>query len=192
MSNRESVIRQLLIKDRSIRRFDASQPIARSTIENWVHHLRYTHSTRNIQPLKYRIVTEKDEVDQIFPLLKWAAYYKDWDGPQLDERPTAYVIQLLDTRIFSSSRFDEGIQAEALTLMAAEENVSSCIIMAYDAPKLIEAQHLPDYLKPVAVIAFGIGKETVVIEDLVDDYKYFKTADEVHHVPKRKGEELVV
>jgi len=52
---------------------------------------------------------------------------------------------------------------------------------------------LPEYLKILHVIALGRPKETVVLEEMQgEDYKYWRTADGVHHVPKRGLDSLIV
>ena len=71
----------LIKKTRSVRRFDESVPIREEVLRTWIGNLRYTSSARNLQPLKYKIVTEKDDLELIYPLLHWAGYLKDWDGP---------------------------------------------------------------------------------------------------------------
>ncbi len=184
----------LIKKTRSVRRFDESVPIREEVLRTWIGNLRYTSSARNLQPLKYKIVTEKDDLELIYPLLHWAGYLKDWDGPSQGERPTAFVIQLVDTDIATSARFDEGIQLEALMLQATAEGWSGCIIQAFNAAKLVASLSIPERFSPLSVIAFGKGIEQIVIEKLIADgsVQYWRTADGVHHVPKRIAEELII
>ena len=49
-------------------------------------------------------------------------------------------------------------------------------------------------LKIVYVIAFGYPKEEVVLEDIpVDgDIKYYRDENQVHHVPKKRIEDIVL
>ena len=44
------------------------------------------------------------------------------------------------------------------------------------------------------IIALGKPKEVVILEELDNDkgIKYYRDADGVHHVPKRKLEELIL
>ena len=72
---------ELLLLNRSYRRFDASKEISEETLKQLVNLTRYCASGRNAQPLKYRIVTDKDECDSIFQTVWWDGYLEDWDGP---------------------------------------------------------------------------------------------------------------
>ncbi len=55
------VLKNLLVKDRSIRRFYENEAIDEATLEKLVELTRYCGSGRNLQPLKYRIVVDEDE-----------------------------------------------------------------------------------------------------------------------------------
>ena len=56
--------------------------------------------------------------------------------------------------------------------------------------------NLPDGKEPRYVLALGYPAENVVIEDMSgnpdDDVKYYRTADGIHHVPKRPLSELII
>ena len=190
------VLRDLLKEDRSYRRFDENHKIERETLLRLVELTRYCASGRNLQPLKYFIVNEPEICDRIYPLLKWAGYLTDWDGPEKGERPTAYLIQYLDTSITKNCLCDDGIQMQAITLGAVAEGLGTCIIKSFNAEKLKELLALEDTLEPLYVIAIGKPVEKVVIEDVnvedSDDIKYYRTPDGVHHVPKRMVGELVI
>ena len=187
-------ILELLKRTRSTRRFDESVKVPEESLRRWIGALRYTPSARNTQPLKYKIVTDPDELNSVYPLLRWAGYLKDWNGPAEGERPTALVIQLVDTDIATSARFDEGIQLEAFLMQASAEDWSCCVIQAFEAAKLVTELSIPERFSPLSVIAVGKGAEQFVVEDLIADgsVRYWRTQDDVHHVPKRLAEDLIV
>ena len=196
MENKDfELIKELLKKDRSIRRFKDT-PIARETLEELVGLTRYCASGRNLQPLKYKIIVDAAERELIFPHLKWAGYLADWEGPEEGERPMAYLVQCLDTGLTANCLCDEGLQLQALTLGAAALGIGGCIIKSFNAPKLKEIFSIADELQPVYVLALGFPGETVVIEDISgnnsDDIKYFRTPDSIHHVPKRELKSLLI
>ena len=57
-----SLIETLIKKDRTYRRFDESVAIDRLQILRWLDVVRQTPSARNIQPLKYIIITDEASV----------------------------------------------------------------------------------------------------------------------------------
>ncbi len=187
------MLKELLLQTRSYRRFHEDERIAPDILTAAIDAARLCPSARNAQPMKYRLVTSRDECDRIFPDLRWAAYLKDWTGPAAGERPAAYLIQLLDTRIVRDPYCDDGIQALAILLSLTERGLGGCIIKAFHAAHIHEAFHLPDFLQVRTVLALGRPKETVVIEPLPadGDYRYWRDAAGLHHVPKRPIEELI-
>lgn len=186
----------LLNINRSYRRFKEEVQVSRQTLELLINLVRFTASGRNAQPLKYRLVTCLSERDALFPALAWAGYFKDWVGPAIGERPSAYLVQCLDTKYGSDCLCDDGLQLEAITLGATALGLGCCIIKAFNKQILKESLDLPDDMEPRYVLAIGKPAETVVIESMSgnseDDFKYYRTTDNVHHVPKRPLTELII
>lgn len=184
---------ELMKRNRSYRRFDASRKVSSDELDEIIEVVRYCPSARNMQPLKYRKVTSRQELDTVFPLLKWAGYLTDWDGPVPAERPTAYLVQCLDTTLSQNCLCDDGLQLEALTLAAVSRGMGCCIIKSFDVPELVKYLNLPAHLKPMYVLAIGYPVEKVVIEDEKNgDIFYYRDAEAVHHVPKRPLAELII
>ena len=89
------MIRDLILKNRSYRRFYQDEKIERKTIEELIDLARLSSSGGNLQSLKYIISCDDDKNKIVFSHLKWAAYFKDWEGPEEGERPSAYIILIL-------------------------------------------------------------------------------------------------
>jgi len=126
-----SLIETLIKKDRTYRRFDESVAIDRLQILRWLDVVRQTPSARNIQPLKYIIITDEALCHEITELQHWAAMLPEWDGPAVGERPRAYLLQLIDTDIAPAARFDEGIQLQTLGLLATDAGYGVCIFAGH-------------------------------------------------------------
>ena len=190
------ILKELLQKDRSIRRFDESKSIKKETLTSLIDLCRYCASGRNLQPLKYKIISEKDMNEAIFPWLGWAGYLKEWPGPEEGERPTAYLIQCLDKNITENLLCDDGLQLQAITLGAIAQGIGACIIKSFNSKKIREILDLPDNLEITYIVALGYPVEKVVIEEmdsnLEDGFYYYRTEDKVHHVPKRNLKELIL
>lgn len=191
-----SIIRSLLQSDRSIRRFDAAHEVGYTIAANLVELTRWCASARNAQPLKYAVVTAPDERDRVFPALKWAGYYKDWDGPDSTERPTAYLIQLIDTRISQDCACDDGLQLQAITLGAAALGIGACIIKSFDRKVISEVLELDDTFTPLHVLALGYPKEEVRVVDMASgidaDFRYYRDGEDRQIVPKRPVHDLII
>lgn len=186
-------VRKALRLNRSYRRFRQGETIPETDLRIIADAARLSPSGRNIQPLKFFISRNRDLNAKIFPTLSWAAYLTEWPGPEEGERPSAYIVQLLDTSIAQNILCDDGITAQSILLQAVELGYGGCIIAAVKRPELHSILGLPEHLKILNVIALGKPAETVVIEEMKDgQYKYWRTPDGTHHVPKRPLEEITI
>ncbi len=186
-------VREALHKSRSYRRFYEDEEIPQEDLLTIVDAARLSPSGKNVQPLKYFIAHTRQVNDKVFPTLAWAGFLTDWDGPEAGERPSAYIIQLLDTQIATATICDEGITAQSMLLQATELGYGGCIIASVKREALREALALPDHLQIKNVIALGRPKETVILDDMQDGgYRYWREADGTHHVPKRPLSEIVI
>lgn len=186
------MLKELVKKNRSYRRFYEEKNIDRSTLEEFINIARMTPSGANRQPTRYMISNTKDENALIFSCLRWAAYYKDWDGPEEGERPSAYIIMLLPEK--AEAMWDEGIKGQTILLAAAEKGIGGCFIGNIDKKMLMEKLNIPDGYKVDLVIALGYPKENVILHDVSsdDDIKYYRDEDGNQHVPKIKLEDLII
>lgn len=186
-------LKSLLESDRSYRIFDQSQSIARTTLEQLVDLTRLCASGRNAQPLRYRIVTSDEECAKVFQWLKWAGYYTNWAGPAEGERPAAYLVQCLDTEVSANCLCDDGLHLQAITLGATTLGYGCCIIKSFNVAEVASALGIDARYQPRYVLAIGRPAETVRLEPQVgEEFKYYRTADGVHHVPKRALSELII
>lgn len=186
------ILKDLLLQNRSYRRFDQKVRLSEKELAELVGLTCYCASGRNAQPLKYLPVHTEEQCAEVFPNLAWAGYLTEWAGPEEGERPAAYLIQLLDTRIVENCLCDDGIQAQTILLGAVEKGYGGCIIKAFKNEALRATLLLPDYMRIMYVIALGKPVEKVVLEEMKgEDYKYWRDAEEVHHVPKRNPESLI-
>lgn len=189
-----SILRELVLKNRSYRRFDETFQISEQTLLELIDLARFTPSARNAQPLKYIISYTAESNQLIFPTLAWAAYLKNWNGPSEGERPTAFIIVLLDKNISENPFCDHGIIAQTILLGAVEKGLGGCIIMSIKKEALKNALDIKDQFEVLMVIALGKPKEKIVIEPMPEngDFRYWRDEIDIHHVPKRSIGELVI
>jgi len=186
------MISELIRKNRSFRRFHQEVDIPESDLREMVDNARLTPSGRNAQTLRYMLSNTPEMNALIFPTLAWAGYLTGWDGPKEGERPSAYIVLLNDDTISKTYFCDHGIASLAILLTAVEKGYGGCIIALVNRDTLREALQIPEQYSIVQVVALGKPAETVVIEPMTNgDVKYWRDAQEVHHVPKRSLEDII-
>jgi len=186
--------KELVKSNRSCRRFDNTFALDTQTLTELVELSRYTASGANNQPLKYIISISREQNDQIFSCLTWAAYLKAWNGPEPGEQPTGYIVIVGDTTIAKNFWCDHGIAAQTMLLGARARGLAGCMFAAINIKKLKELLGIGDHLEVKLVIALGKPVEEACIDDVGDDgdIRYFRDDTQVHHVPKRKLEDLIL
>jgi nitroreductase len=189
-----TMIRDLILKSRSCRRFYENQPVTMDTLKQLVDLARLSPSARNAQPLKYILSCEPEKNDRIFPTLAWAAYLKDWGGPNIGERPAAYIILLGDKSISQTYGIDPGISAQSIMLGANEAGLGGCIMTSVQKPALAATLNIPEQFEVILVISLGKPRETAVVEKVgpEGDIKYWRDEQGVHHVPKGDLDDLII
>ena len=185
----------LVERTRTYRRFKQNQAIERTVIEELIDLARLGGSARNCQPWQYAVATEAEDCEKIFPYLGWAGYLSDWKGPVPGERPSAYILCILNHDWLKGSdkeaHFDLGIATQNLLLGAMNRGIGGCRIGAF-SPKLAEILELGDHQVLELVVALGYPAEEVIVEtSQAGNIKYWRDEDGVHHVPKRTLTEIL-
>jgi len=187
------MIYDLIKKNRSYRRFDERVKISTEELKELVNLARLSPSARNLQPLKFFLSNTPETNYIIFQNLAWAGYLKDWDGPKEGERPSAYIIILNDTTITENMKWDDGIVAQSMMLGAVEKGYGGCMIGSIRKTPLKEALSIPSHFEIILVLALGKPVEKVVIDEMKNnDVKYWRDNNQIHHVPKRNLNDLII
>jgi nitroreductase len=188
------MIKELVLKNRSRRRFHENIAINKETLKELVDLARCSASGANRQPLKYILSCDPEKNAKIFPNLFWAAALKDWSGPAEGERPTAYVIILGDKEISQTFGVDHGIAAQSILLGAVEKDLGGCMMGAINQDGLRQVLQIPERYAILLVIALGKPNEEVVLETVGDDGQtnYWRDKKDVHHVPKRSLDSIII
>ena len=188
------MIRDLVSKNRSYRRFFEERIVEKDTLRELVDLARLSSSAANLQPLKYIISCKRRLNALIFPHLRWAGYLKDWPGPESGERPAAYIIIVGDTKMATSFDCDCGIAAQSMLLGAVEKGLGGCILGAVDRKGIRGTLGVPSRYEILLVLALGKPRETVVIEPVEIDgnIEYWRDSENIHHVPKRSLNDIII
>ena len=187
------MLKDLIKINRSYRRFYQEEKVSEEILRELVDLARLSASSQNLQPLKFILSWEKVKNTKVFECLKWAGALKDWNGPGEGEKPTGYIVILEDTRIRPVASIDYGIAAQSILLGAVEKDLGGCMFGAINKPKLKENLNIAEFFDVLMVIAIGKPKEKIVIDPVENnDTVYWRDENQVHHVPKRSLDELII
>ena len=155
---------------------------------------RYAAYGANMQPLKFMTVTDKAKLEEIFPHTKWAGCLKD-GAPKENERPTAYIAVLGDSKIRPNRSYEVEAGAAVTTMMleAVELGLGSCWLGAIDRQGISRILELDESLDLVYLLALGYPmQKSRAVEMQNGDTKYYESEDGTINVPKRSLEEIIV
>lgn len=184
---------EVIMKRRTIRKYKQTK-IEGEVLKRIINSARVCASAANMQPLKYIVVSSDEMCKEIFPCLKWAAYFKDGSGkPKEGEEPAAYVIILGDKNIKTSFDTDAGAAITNMMLTAYEEGLGSCWFASVDRENVRNILSIDENLDVLYVLSLGYpSEESNECEMKDNDVKYFRNDDGSISVPKRSMDEVLI
>ena len=189
------MLRDLVLNNRSYRSFVPNVRIPEERVRAWVDVARHCSSARNTQPLKYAVVTDAETCAKILPHTRWATSL-GIRLPPIGHEPVAYVVVCHDTTLCTVNNFslmDVGIAAQTILLAATEEGFGGCMIGAFNPEGVREALAIPETLTPLLTIALGKPEEMVVLTEAENGaVHYYRDENNVHYVPKRPLDEIIL
>lgn len=190
------MIRDIVADSRSYRSFDESKKIGKEDLVELIETARLCPSAVNLQPLRYRLVYEHDEVEEVLALTHWAGLLKDVKLPPDGHHPTAFIAVLCDTTVCTPERaeFDAGIASQTIMLEACELGFGGCMIGAFNRDELSKTLLISKKYKPVILLALGVPDENVFICNLPKsgETAYYRDSAGLHFVPKRAAEDIII
>lgn len=179
-----------ILSRRSIRRFQ-QKPIKLEILKKMVNTGRLAPSAANLQPLEFFIVNEKNLCDQIFETICWAGYIKPKWTPAVNERPSAYIVVLVNNEKNPWYLRDVSFATQNIVLFAESLNIGSCILCNINKESIRKILNIPNNIIIDSLIALGYKAEKSVVEDYSGSIEYWRDKNEVLHVPKRKIEDII-
>lgn len=189
------MLKDLVYSCRSYRRFYEDVRISDQDLKDLVDLARMTASTANSQALKFKMVNSPEKNALVYPTLGWAGALPDWDGPVEGERPGAYIVIVEDSALGKNKLTDVGITAQTILLGAVEKGYGGCMLANVQREALSQALGIDAERYTVRlVLALGKPKEEVKVVPVGDsgDVKYYRDENQVHYVPKRSLEEILL
>ncbi len=185
-------IKDLLESNRSFRRFKQTPVLNDQALRDLVNSARLSPSARNAQVLRFILVSSKQACDDLFINTAWAGALKNWPGPAINERPTSYILILTPKNPSQFELMDVGIAAQSILLSAVANGFGGCILGSVKRKAVRELFNIDENYEISIAIALGTPGEKIVIEDIKEDINYYRDDASVHHVPKRKLDELIL
>lgn len=189
------MLEQLIDKCRSYRSFTPGVSVPDDLLRQWLRNAGRTASTRNLQVVRFKICTG-EALKKLLPLTRWAGGLAGRKFPPAGHEPSVLLILCLDTDLGQGPAYfkDIGIAAQTILLSATEAGFGGCMIGAFDPETVRKEMSLGERYLPALVIALGKPDETVRIDDLPasGSTAYWRDEDDVHHVPKRSLEDLIL
>ena len=191
------MILDLAKKSRSWRGYDENRKVTKEELEYFIDCARFAPSSVNAQPLMYFPAWEKKYTDVIQPLTGWARALPQMKLPHEGKCPTAFIVICQNTDWDPDlKRYlkDVGIVAQTMLLAAAEKDLGGIMIGNFSPERVSEALNLPDNIVPMLIVAFGKPDEKIVLTEIEkgESTKYYRDENDVHYVPKRKLEDLIL
>ena len=182
------MLKDLVLKNRSYRRFYQDTAIELKTLRELVDLARLCGSAGNRQALKYIISNDPQKNALIYQNIRID------NDPVEGERPSAYIIILEDTRIKLILACDYGIAAQTIHLGAVEKGFGGCMVGNINRDGLRKALQIPSHFEILLVLALGKPKEKMVIETVGEDGNTQQWWDDerVRHVLKRPLDDIIV
>lgn len=191
------MLKDLLKKSRSYRSFDESVMFSEEQMRAFVDHVRYAPSSINKQTLRYRLIFEQAEVEQMRPMTTWAIALKDYKLPPEGHHATGFIVICQDTEsALQPENYlkDVGICAQMILLAAVEAGYGGCMIGSFNRSKVAAAFRIPEQYKPMLVVALGKPDEEITMVPVGEDgsVQYYRDENGNHFVPKRSLEDILI
>ena len=181
-----------IMNRRSIRKFQ-QMPIEKEALLKLVDCARMAAYPMNYQPLKFMVIDDAAELEQVYPCTRWAGFLED-GFPKEEERPVAYILMLGDKNIKASGDFqvETGAAGTTMALAATELGIASCWLGALNRDRLRESLGIPEHLTILDLIALGYpAQKSQAVPMQNNDFKYYLNEEKILQVPKRSLDEVL-
>ncbi len=155
---------QGLLTRRSVRKYQ-DKPIPKEVINEIIATAQYSPTAHNRQPWEFLVVDDKTVLAELRHLQRWTSFAKD----------AACVVFVCGDieKSFSRDKEDEkwsfidvdcAIATQTLMLAAWSKGIGSCYCGAAPMQRVVDALkdylHLPDNIRPFAIVPMGYPAET--------------------------------
>ena len=185
------MLKDLIMKNRSTRRYHQDVPVSHETLMELIDLARFSPSGGNRQLLKYYLSCEPAKNDAIYNQISLGG------APPKGERPSAYIIIMNDTQLgtYGPTEVDHGIAAQSILLGAVEQGLGGCMVGMINRRELKKILNIPERYEILLVLTIGKPKESYVFEPVdpsTGNVHGWWDDLGVRHIPKRNLEDLII
>ncbi len=182
---------ELIKTRRTIRKF-LNKRVPISLIKKAIDTARYAPSAANLQFLEFLIITKKSLKEKIFPHLKWAGYIYPKGVPSQTERPSNYIIVLINKNKSQNPDLrDVGSAVQNILLSLHCFKIGSSWIGVFNKKEIMKLLRLPQFLEIDSIIALGYPAQKPKVVKFKGSVKYYLDKNQNLCVPKRSSKEIV-
>lgn len=181
----------LLKKNRSFRGYDTRVEVSESQLKSIVSVNTRTASARNLQRLRFSLVTDAAGVGTVLDNVTMGAGVKELGLPLSGTEPRAFIIVCSAAEEDSELMIDLGISLQSMLLRAVDLGLGGLIIRCFNREAIKKGLGLG--LTPLAVLAIGKPAERIELVTVREgeSLAYYRK-DGVHYVPKIDVQDLLV
>lgn len=189
-------MKQLVKETRTYRSFNEDRVITKEELLVLIDLARLTASGRNAQVLRFMPLYTEEDLNKMMPLTAWAAALKDRVFPPEGHYPRAFILICHDRRRGEAAPMmlgmDTGIAAQTMMLGARNMGLGGCMIANLKKEAIKKAFNLGEGVEPILALGLGEPDEIINIVDLEEDINYYRDGEDVHCVPKRSLDDLLL
>lgn len=151
--------REVVEKRRSVRHFNARQPVTDQDVQQLLEAAVRAPSAGNIQPWRFVIVRSLDARERLASALgqRWATAASVVIVVCVDPRPCA--ARYGDRGEYLYAIQDTAAATENILLAAVDKGLASCWIGAFDEDAVRQALGIPGAITPLAILPLGYSAE---------------------------------
>ncbi len=183
---------------RSIRQFKET-PVTYEILAKCVNAGRLAPTAVNCQLWEYIIIDDEELLPKVLDtVISLSGIPRPEGGWSSERRPRAYIVILINTELESeigtrrpNTHYDVGLAMENMVLVALEEGLGSCVMTGIDRGRLRQLLNVAEKYEIAMLLALGYADENPVIEIASDSIKRWVDENGIHHIPKRKLEDII-
>jgi nitroreductase len=185
---------ELVTTARTCRRFKGSMHLPETVLSDLVGMARVCPSARNLQPLRYATISDPETCEKAYSWVVLGGNLKPEQRATDKQHPGGYIVILGPTDLGHLGLMDIGIAAQTINLAATAAGLGCCMIGAFNKPEFDKLLNVPKDMETKLVLALGAPDEERQLTSVGSDgeVKYFRDNNDVHWVPKRSLEELII